>query len=111
MENHRRIIEVAKIAWEQNLQVVVSAMAPSEIIRAEVNKLAQHRIDWIYLETDENTCSQRGKGIYSSPQDGSSNQFLGPTSSESIKLHLNTSSEDVDLCKSRVFSELRILSE
>ena len=111
MENHRRIIEVAKIACEQDLQVVVSAMAPSEIIRTEVNKLAQHRIDWIYLETDENTCSQRGKGIYSSLQNGSSTQFLGPTSSESIKLHLNTSSEDVDLCKSRVFSELRILSE
>lgn len=106
MENHRRIIEVASIAYEQGLNVVVSAMAPTETIRAKVNELAKSAIDWIYIDTDEKTCSQRGKGAYSSHQNGSSIPFCGPNSTEKIKLHLNTSLEGIELSQSRVFSEL-----
>jgi adenylylsulfate kinase-like enzyme len=41
LENHRRIIEIANIACEQGLQVVVSTIAPEEAIRAKVNELAR----------------------------------------------------------------------
>jgi len=109
MENHRRIIEVANIACEQGFQVVVSAIAPQESIRSRVNELAKNRINWIYVDTDEDTCRQRNtKGLYSTPQNGSVNQFIGPLSTEKILLHLNTSSEEIELSKTRVFSILHL---
>ena len=111
MENHRRIIEVACIAHEQGLNVVVSAMAPTETIRAKVNELAKSAIDWIYIDTDDKTCSQRGKGTYSSHQNGSSTPFCGPTPTEKIKLQLNTSLEGVEMSQSRVFSELNLINK
>jgi len=112
MENHRRIIEVANIACEQGFQVVVSAIAPRETIRAKVNEWAKSGVDWIYLDTDENTCRQRDtKGIYSSPLNGSVSQFFGPSSTEKILLHVKTSLEEIELSKNRIFSELHIPNE
>jgi adenylylsulfate kinase-like enzyme len=109
MENHRRIIEVANIACEQGFQVVVSAIAPQESIRCKVNELAKSRINWIYVDTDEDTCLQRNtKGLYSTPQNGSVSQFIAPLSTEKILLHLNTSSEEIELSKTRVFSILHL---
>jgi len=107
MENHRRIIEAAKIASEQELQVVISAIAPEEAIRAKVNELAKYSVNWIYVDSDENTCRQRDtKGLYSTPENNSVSQFFGPSSTESILLRLNTSLESIDVCQSRIFSEL-----
>lgn len=112
MENHRRIIELANIACEQGLQVVVSAIAPKEAIRAKVNELAKCSVNWIYVDSDENTCRQRDtKGLYSTPQDNSVSQFFGPSSAERILLHLRTSSEEIEMSKRRVFSELLIGDE
>jgi len=112
MENHRRIIEMANIASEQAFQVVISAIAPRENIRAKVNELAKSSVAWIYLDTDENTCRNRDtKGLYSSPENGSVSQFFGPSSTERILLHLRTSTEEIELSKSRMFSELHLTSE
>jgi adenylylsulfate kinase len=109
MENHRRIIEVANIACEQGFQVVVSAIAPKETIRSKVNELAKSSVNWIYVDTDEDTCRQRDtKGLYSMPQNGSVSQFIAPLSTERILLHLNTSSEEIELSKTRVFSVLHL---
>ena len=107
MENHRRIIEVANIASEQGFQVVVSAIAPNETIRAKVNELARCSVDWIYVNCDENTCRQRDtKGLYSTPKNNSISQFFGPSFGEIILLHLNTSLESIEESQSRIFSEL-----
>jgi adenylylsulfate kinase-like enzyme len=64
------------------------------------------------LDTDENTCRNRDtKGLYSSPENGSVSQFFGPSSTERILLHLRTSTEEIELSKSRMFSELHLTSE
>ena len=110
IENHRRIIEVAGIAYEQGFNVVVSAMAPTETIRAKVNELAKIEIVWIYIDTDDKTCSQRGNGTYSADQNCRSIPFCGPTPTEKIKLQLNTSLESVEMSQSRVFSELNLIN-
>ena len=107
MESHRRIIEAANIASEQELQVVISAIAPEEAIRAKVNELAKCSVNWIYVDSDENTCRQRDpKGLYSTPENNSVSQFFGPSSAEIILLRLNTSLESIDVSQSRIFSEL-----
>jgi len=107
LENHRRIIEIANIACEQELHVVVSAIAPEEAIRAKVNELARCSVNWIYVDSDENTCRQRDtKGLYSTPEKNSVDQFIGPSSTEIILLHINTSLECIETSQSRIFSEL-----
>lgn len=107
LENHRRIIEIANIACEQELHVVVSAIAPEEAIRAKVNELARCSVNWIYVDSDENTCRQRDtKGLYSTPEKNSVDQFIGPSSAEIILLHINTSLECIETSQSRIFSEL-----
>lgn len=107
MENHRRIIEAANIACEQELQVVVSAIAPTEAIRAKVNELAKCSVNWIYVDCDENTCRQRDtKGLYSTPENNSFSKFFGPSFVERVLLHLNTSLESIEVSQSRIFSEL-----
>ena len=112
MESHRRIIEAANIASEQELQVVISAIAPEEAIRAKVNELAKCSVTGIYVDSDENTCRQRDpKGLYSTPENNSVSQFFGPSSAERILLHLRTSSEEIEMSKRRVFSELLIGDE
>ncbi len=109
MENHRRIIEVANIAKEQGLQVVVSAIAPKVTIRSKVNELAASPIAWIYLETDETTCRLRdSKGLYSSPPTETFKQLFEPPSEEAILLQLNTSLEDIGCSTAQIFSELGI---
>ena len=112
MENHRRIIEVANIAEEQGLQVVVSAIAPKEFIRSKVNELAKSPVAWIYLETDETTCRQRDtKGLYAATQGENFSQLFEPPVSGSALIEINTSSEDVQVSKAKILSVLGIPNE
>jgi adenylylsulfate kinase-like enzyme len=109
MENHRRIIEVANIAEEQGLQVIVSAIAPKAIIRSKVNELAKSPVAWVYLETDETTCRQRDtKGLYAAAADGNFSQLFEPPVSESVLIEINTSAEDISTSQSKLYSVLGI---
>lgn len=109
MENHRRIIEVANIAEEQGLQVVVSAIAPKEFIRAKVNELAKSPVAWIYLETDENTCRRRDtKGLYAATPSGNFSQLFEPPAAGSVLIQINTSAEDIDVSRTKILSVLDI---
>lgn len=109
MENHRRIIEVANIAAEQGLQVVISAMAPIESIRSKVNELAQVPIAWIYLETNEDICRQRDtKGLYASTQGESFRQPFEPPAPDSVLIKIDTSSDDISVTQAKIFSVLGI---
>ena len=112
MENHRRIIEVANIAEEQGLQVIVSAMAPKAFIRSKVNELAKSPVAWVYLKTDENTCRQRDtKGLYAVAADDNFSQFFEPPISESVLIEINTSAEDISTSQSKLYSVLGIPNE
>lgn len=112
MENHRRIIEVANIAEEQGLQVIVSAIAPKVIIRSKVNELAKSPVAWVYLETDENTCRQRDtKGLYAAAADGNFSQLFEPPVSESVLIKINTTAEDISMSQSKLYSVLGIPNE
>lgn len=112
MENHRRIIEVANIAEEQGLQVVVSAIAPKEFIRAKVNELAKSPVAWIYLETDESTCRRRDtKGLYAATPNGNFSQLFEPPAAGSVLIEINTSAEDIGASKMKLQSALDILDQ
>ncbi len=112
MENHRRIIEIANIAKEQGLQVIVSAMAPKAFIRSKINELAKSPVAWVYLETDENTCRQRDtKGLYAAAADGNFSQLFEPPVSESLLIKINTSAEDIRMSQSKLYSVLGIPNE
>ena len=110
MENHRRIIEVANIAEEQGLQVVVSAIAPKEFIRAKVNELAKSPVAWIYLEIDENTGRRRDtKGLYAATPNGNFSQLFEPPAAGSVFTEINTSTESIGVSKIKLLSSLNIL--
>jgi adenylylsulfate kinase len=112
MENHHRIIEVANIAEEQGLTVVVSAIEPKKFIRSKVNELAKSPVAWIYLETDENTCRRRDtKGLYSAIPNGDFSQLFEPPTPGTALMEISTSTEDISVCKLKIFSVLGILNE
>lgn len=112
MENHRRIIEVARIAQEQGLQVVISSIAPTASIRSAVNQLARSPVDWIYVETDEKTCQQRDtKGLYAATSNGNFSQLFEPPAADSTMLNINTSRENISTSKIKILSALGILNE
>ena len=112
MENHRRIIEVANIAEEQGLTVVVSAIAPKEFIRSKVNQLAKSPVAWIYLEIDENTCRQRDtKGLYAATSNGNFSQLFEPPALGAAMIEISTSAEEISVSKSKIFAVLGIPNE
>jgi adenylylsulfate kinase len=77
LENHRRIAEVAKLAAEQNLNVVVSTMAPQHAHRDAVAKVLGARLVWIYIHAPLDVCIQRDpKGLYHRAQEGKLDKLL-----------------------------------
>src|ERR1043166_10235029 len=56
VENHRRIAEVAKLAANQGLNVVVSTMAPQHSQRDVVLDVLQQRLVWIFVHAPVGVC-------------------------------------------------------
>jgi adenylylsulfate kinase-like enzyme len=76
-ENHRRIAEVAKLAAEQNFNVIVSTMAPQYNHRDIVSKVLGERLVWIYVHAPLDICIQRDpKGLYHRAQSGKLDKLL-----------------------------------
>lgn len=71
VENHRRIAEVARLAAEQGLNVVVATMAPQHNQRDMVAKVLGARLVWIYVHAPLDVCITRDpKGLYHQAKTG-----------------------------------------
>jgi adenylyl-sulfate kinase len=76
-ENHRRIAEVAKLAVAQNLNVVVSSMAPQYGHRDIVQQTLGEKLVWIYIDAPLEVCIQRDpKGLYRRAQAGKLDKLI-----------------------------------
>jgi len=76
-ENHRRTAEVARLAADQNLNVIVSTMAPQYNHRDIVSKVLGERLVWIYVHAPIEVCVQRDpKGLYHRAQAGQLDKLL-----------------------------------
>ena len=77
LENHRRLAEVAKLAADQNFNVVVSSMAPQHGHRDVVRQILGERLNWIYVDAPLDVCIQRDpKGLYRRAQAGKLDQLI-----------------------------------
>ena len=71
VENHRRIAEVARLAAEQGLNVVVATMAPQHDQRDVVTAVLGDRLVWFYIHAPLDVCIRRDpKGLYSRAKAG-----------------------------------------
>jgi adenylylsulfate kinase len=71
VENHRRIAEVARLANEQGMNVVVATMAPQHSQRDVVSKVLGQRLVWIYIHAPLDVCIARDpKGLYQRAKTG-----------------------------------------
>lgn len=77
LENHRRTAEVARLAAEQNLNVIVSTMAPQHAQRDIVGQVLGQRLVWVYVHAPLDICIQRDpKGLYHKAQEGKLDRLL-----------------------------------
>ena len=77
MENHRRIAEVARLAVEQGMNVVVATMAPQHNQRDVVAKVLGARLVWIYIHAPLEVCITRDpKGLYRQAKTGNVRDLL-----------------------------------
>jgi adenylyl-sulfate kinase len=77
LENHRRIAEVARLAARQNLNVVVSSMAPEHGQRDMVAGILGDWLTWIYVHAPLEICIQRDpKGLYQRARAGKLDQLI-----------------------------------
>ena len=71
VENHRRIAEVAKLATEQGMNVVVATMAPQHSQRDIVSQVLGKRLVWVYVHAPLDVCVARDpKGLYQRAKTG-----------------------------------------
>ena len=77
LENHRRIAEVAKLALEQGMNVVVATMAPEHRQRDVVSGILGSRLAWIYIHAPMDVCVARDpKGLYQRAKAGNVQNLL-----------------------------------
>ena len=77
VENHRRIAEVAKLALDQGMNVVVATMAPQHSQRDAVAKVLGNRLVWIYIHAPLDICISRDpKGLYQRAKTGNVQDLL-----------------------------------
>ncbi len=77
LENHRRIAEVARLALDQGMNVVVATMAPEHIQRDAVSRILGNRLVWIYIHAPMDVCVARDpKGLYQRAKAGNVQNLL-----------------------------------
>ena len=103
LENHRRIAEMARLLASQNLNVVVSTMAPEYPQRDLVEKILGDKLVWFYIEASLEVCIARDpKGIYKRALEGQIKQlinypFAAPRPNENGN-RIDTVGQNVDEC-------------
>ncbi|HZT23645.1 MAG TPA: adenylyl-sulfate kinase [Verrucomicrobiae bacterium] len=72
LENHRRIAEVARLAADQHLNVIVTTMAPQHSQRDIAAQVLGERLVWIYVHAPLEVCIRRDpKGLTDARRPGS----------------------------------------
>jgi adenylylsulfate kinase len=103
LENHRRIAEIAKLLSQQELNVVVSTMAPEHQQRDLVSKILGEKLVWFYIHAPLDVCIARDpKGIYKRALDGQIKHLINypfevPRPQEREN-YINTIAQNVDAC-------------
>jgi len=103
LENHRRIAEMARMLAAQELNVVVSTMAPEHQQRDLVSKILQEKLMWFYIHAPLDICMQRDpKGLYKRAQEGQIQQLINypfdVPRPEEREYYINTIARGIDEC-------------
>ena len=103
LENHRRIAEMARMLAAQELNVVVSTMAPEHQQRDLVSKILQEKLMWFYIHAPLDICMQRDpKGLYRRAKSGTLENLLqfpfDPPRMEDGHNRIDTENQDIETC-------------
>lgn len=108
-ENHRRAAEVAKLAAQQGLTVLVATMAPRVSYRKAVAAVLGQRLLWFYVNASLETCSSRDpKGQYQRPAGAGHPQDVPfePPVAEHLHLTLNTEENSIAECVAQALDHI-----
>ena len=107
LENHRRIAEIAGVLARQQLNVIVSTMAPEYQQRDLVARILGDKLVWFYIHAPLAVCMERDpKGIYRRAQRGQlplllNYPFDAPRAQESGHC-IDTVARRVDACQQTI---------
>ncbi|WP_051945092.1 adenylyl-sulfate kinase [Verrucomicrobium sp. BvORR106] len=108
-ENHRRAAEVAALAAQQGLTVLVATMAPRVNYREAVAQVLGQRLRWFYVNAALETCTRRDpKGQYQRPAGAGHPQDVPfePPVAEHLDLTLNTEENSIAECVAQVLEQI-----
>jgi adenylyl-sulfate kinase len=103
LENHRRIAEIARLLTQEELNVIVSTMAPEHQHRDIVSQILGEKLVWFYIHAPLDVCMTRDpKGIYKRALEGQINElidypFEDPRPQERAHC-INTVTQNIDEC-------------
>jgi adenylyl-sulfate kinase len=103
LENHRRIAEIARLLAAQDLNVVVSTMAPEHQQRDLVSQILGDKLMWFYIHAPLDICMARDpKGLYKRALEGQVKQLINypfevPRPQEREN-YINTIAHGIDEC-------------
>ena len=113
LENHRRIAEMARLLTAQDLNVVVSTMAPEHQQRDLVSKILGDKLIWFYIHAPLDICMQRDpKGLYKRAREGQVKQLINypfevprPLEQEH---YINTVAQGIDECYQEILEAVKV---
>jgi adenylyl-sulfate kinase len=112
LENHRRIAEIARLLAAQDLNVVVSTMAPEHQQRDLVAKILGDKLTWFYIHAPLDICMQRDpKGLYKRALEGQVKQLINypfdvPRPQEG-EHYINTTAMGIDECYQEILEAVK----
>ena len=112
LENHRRIAEIARLLANQELNVVVSTMAPEHRQRDLVAQILGEKLVWFYIHAPLDICMARDpKGIYKRALEGQIQQLINypfevPRPAEREN-YINTIAQNVDECYQAILEAVK----
>jgi adenylylsulfate kinase len=112
LENHRRIAEIARLLTKQELNVVVSTMAPEHQQRDMVSHILGDKLMWFYVHAPLDVCMARDpKGIYKRALEGQIKQLINypfedPRPQER-EHYINTVTQNIDECYQSILEVVR----
>jgi adenylyl-sulfate kinase len=112
LENHRRIAEIARLLAAQELNVVVSTMAPEHQQRDLVVKILGDKLTWFYIHAPLDICMARDpKGLYKRALQGQVNQLINypfeVPRPEEREHYINTTAMGIDECYHEIMEAVK----
>ncbi|HEX4350969.1 MAG TPA: adenylyl-sulfate kinase [Verrucomicrobiae bacterium] len=113
LENHRRIAEMARMLASQDLNVVVSTMAPEHEQRDLVGKILGDKLIWFYIHAPLDICMQRDpKGLYKRAKEGQVMQLINypfdVPRPEEREHYINTIAQGIDECYQEILEAVKV---